>query len=770
MRKTLLLLLSLALAVCFVTGCATDPAVDTDPVSDTADPVESVDTPDETDDTTVPPNDTTEAPAVTTEKPTDTTEVPDNTTEAPNDTTEPPADTTEKPSDTTEPPANTTEAPAVTTEAPAVPVEPIEITADHGVDVDSIELPADAAEVRPVSPVHTVPTVDGDLTVAEWGENPDFRLDRDLTMSLRTYCRDYYGGHGNNIPDTDYCWAYDSEYLYLAVRLTDHTPFTTPAEGAEYVSHTRSLAVEMGNASFTVNLGDTASASLSGVTIGYARTEDTQTVEMRIPLSLVGVDPVAGGTFKGFIEDRIAVKYYNSETEKNGSASVYTRTAPMYAYPEQTCDLFVLAPKVFEPDPIPSRADARNFVDPVEPNGAFHLEFGEPIVLEQGLPGDRIWGHYNFPSLTRYLNGMIRVGWAYGRDSIYYEGGDVNPNGKNYTVSIDSGKTWTDALSPIGCSDKNLMPNGKYFTGLFSKAGSRQVDYLDDYTPAYTWGSGYRMFFAEDIGKNDDTTVYGREYDPETGKTTTFEVTVNWPYMPLVQWPKNYVYPVGQMFSLSGGSTITVDGELYTAIYFYGFDSTASSREDAIKDWSKYYSTYILKSSDYGRTWDLLAQLPTDENITGFSTGEGLCEPEMTVTPDGTFVLLMRTGNKNPLYISYSRDKGDTWTIPEKFDDFGVLPQIITLDCGVTLTSYGRPFLRVRATSDPSGIEWEDPIAMGMSALPGTDPFQTSCFYTALLELDGNTALMAYTDFNYPNEDGEPVKTVLVRTITVVPD
>lgn len=38
------------------------------------------------------------------------------------------------------------------------------------------------------------------------------------------------------------------------------------------------------------------------------------------------------------------------------------------------------------------------------------------------------------------------------------------------------------------------------------------------------------------------------------------------------------------------------------------------------------------------------------------------------------------------------------------------------------------------------------------------------------LVLDGNTVLVIYTDFNHPNPDGEPVKTVLVRTVTVVSD
>ncbi len=754
MRKLLLLLCAFALTVSLLAGCNTAPAEDTDPVSDTVDTTEPPETPAET----------TEKPAETTEKPADTTAKPVET-EKPAETTAKPVET-EKPADTTAKPVET-EKPAETTAKPTEPEKPAEITSDPGVDVDEIQLPENCAAVRPVSPVYAEITLDGKITEAEWGAHPDFRLDRDLTRSMRTYCRDYYGGNGNNISDMDYYWNYDGDALYVAVEIRDHVPFTTPAEGAEYSSHTHTLSFGMGKANFTVALGDTANASLADVQTGYTRDGDTFMLEVRIPLSSVGVQGKSGETFSGFIEDAVNVRYKKADGT-TGGASITTRTTMIFANAAQTHDLFVLAPQVFEPERIPSRAEVAAKTTPVQPNGAFHLEFGDPIVLEQGQPGDRIWGHYNFPSLTRYENGVLRASWAYGRDSIYYQGGDVNPNGKNYTISLDDGKTWSKDVSASGAVHKNQMPNGKYFGGLYSKVSSREVDYLDKYTPAYEWGSGYRLYFAEDINEPDDITVYGREYDPATGKTETFEVTVNWPYMPFVAYPKDFVYPVGQMFSLSGGTTMVVDGELYATIYFYGFDSTAKTREEAVKDWCQEYSIFIFRSSDCGRTWDLIAQLPTDEKITGWA--EGLCEPAISVSPDGTFVLLMRTGSANPMYVSYSKDKGETWSDPVKFDDFGVLPQLVTLDCGVMITSYGRPYMRVCATSDPSGIEWQEPVALGMSAVPGTDPFQTSCFYTDLLVMDGNTVLFIYTDFNYPNADGEPVKTVLVRTITVVPD
>ena len=142
----------------------------------------------------------------------------------------------------------------------------------------------------------------------------------------------------------------------------------------------------------------------------------------------------------------------------------------------------------------------------------------------------------------------------------------------------------------------------------------------------------------------------------------------------------------------------------------------------------------------------------------------------MDVMPDGSFVMLLRTGSTNPSYIVRSTDKCRTWTKPAVFDECGVLPQILSLPCGVTLAAYGRPDMRLRATSDPAGMQWEDPILVDLYGMKVEDAFYRSCFYTHFLPVDDNTALWIYTDFQYPNPDGEGVKTVLVREIKVVED
>ena len=397
---------------------------------------------------------------------------------------------------------------------------------------------------------------------------------------------------------------------------------------------------------------------------------------------------------------------------------------------------------------------------------SFHLEIGDPIVVMQGDVGDNAWGHYQFPGLAYTLDGNIVATWNYTSDTI----GDYL-NTVKQKVSTDGGLTWSADESLCSIPDKFQMSNGKYFTG-FRRANAHYATWQNEYTPAMTWGTndGYKLFFAEDLPKNEDTTVWASEYDPTTGETVEFECTINWPHAALTEFPGGNIYPMTQMFSLSQDSIIIVDGVMYLAMYFYGFYSYSPTRETAVNSYSKYYSCYVFSSEDNGRTWNFLSQLtPYGTKIT-FS--EGLCEPCLNIMPDGSIVILMRsggptTGDKGyPCYWARSTNHCESWSVIKKFDDIGVLPQMVTLGSGVTIATYGRPYMRIRATSDPTGKAWQKAETFDMYSCEN----QSSCYYTDLLALDDTHALWIYSDFKYPNADGVPVKSIIVRVITVVFD
>ncbi len=418
----------------------------------------------------------------------------------------------------------------------------------------------------------------------------------------------------------------------------------------------------------------------------------------------------------------------------------------------------------------------------------FRLDISEPIVVYQAAEADDHWGHYQFPQIYYTTTGAIRVSYSYSNDSIY-------DNGAAYTgwlYSEDDGATWAEvtdengaeAGTPVQNPNKALMSNGNYFAGFRSYKSYGDVDYISKYSDKKVATATSAslpvvdMYYAEDV--TDYTfAIFGREYNPTTKSFTEFPVTFNWPYMPVCygRSPQTtqmtYLMPTETYIAISNYmGLISTDDGLYYCTYARGFDSQTGKATR----YSNLYSVYVFHSADNGRTWNYKSQITMStkvareiSEVSNWNNCEGFCEPSMTVTPDGTFVMLLRTGSDHPSYIVQSTDGCETWSEPEMFDECGVLPQMLTLDCGVTIASYGRPDLYIRATSDMAGEEWQERIQIALNDEGITNWGQSSCFYTFLLQTSATSAIMVYTDFNYPNENNEPRRTVLIRKIDIVP-
>ncbi len=395
----------------------------------------------------------------------------------------------------------------------------------------------------------------------------------------------------------------------------------------------------------------------------------------------------------------------------------------------------------------------------------FHLEIGEPVVV--GQKDTTAWGHYQFPRLSYTTNGDILYTWSTHDDDITYT------QSFGYAVSEDGGATWRGKRDTDVRVYPHPLGNGKRFAG-FHTQGGYKADYIAKYTPAVvtkkddTGEVTGRLHYADNVPEF-DRTVDADEWDPVTGEITSFDVKVNWPYMPLYEYPGNILYPARMMMAITNDTGMLVmEGGLYYCTYGRGFN--CATGETGL--YSLYSGIYVFRSTDCGRTWDLLSQIPVTEDIReDHPWFEGLDEPMMTRTPDGTVVMLMRSGSHRPSYITRSRDNCRTWEHPSRFDECGVLPQLLPLDCGVTLASYGRAPIYVRATGDPAGLDWQEHIHIPVTTedVPGSTTLH-SCGYTSLLALDDHTALFAYSDFTLPGPDGTPMKSLLARRITVVPD
>lgn len=212
--------------------------------------------------------------------------------------------------------------------------------------------------------------------------------------------------------------------------------------------------------------------------------------------------------------------------------------------------------------------------------------------------------------------------------------------------------------------------------------------------------------------------------------------------------------------------TVAPDGTLWQAGYQRNYDAKTGTI-------SNLFACYFFKSEDNGKSFEFVSKIDSDMLDPNIYRLEGFCEPALTFMPDGSMVVLMRTGSFSESYIARSTDGGKTWSKPVVFDYCGVEPQIHTFKNGVTVASYGRPGLYIRATGDKSGLKWEDPVEI-IPPATGKDYAEleinqndTSCFNTDMLPLNDHECLVVYS--HVIDKDGERggVKTIKVRKITI---
>ncbi len=427
----------------------------------------------------------------------------------------------------------------------------------------------------------------------------------------------------------------------------------------------------------------------------------------------------------------------------------------------------------------------KNFLFPapanktIAPGSTFTVTVGEPVLVFQDSVGEQWWGAHQFPSIAYTKYGWLRVSWNHGEDVV-----GAAPATLYSRYSTDNGLTWYESSDGGEGFMTEFMPNGKMVHG-FVNGGTKTGLDLSEYSVAANF-NGVKLYFAEDMVGDaalaDVISLQYTEYDPAItsgNRYNTVNCTLNWPYAAVGVYSDSIVYTLSGRFGQSNDNIMVVGDKLYTCFYGPGFNSMASSRTEAL-DILPYSSVYVFESPDNGRTWNFIYQFMPTESVMSQSQNYGSCtgdfagfeEPEMIVLPNGDLFILLRTGMTRTMFYSRSTDGGVTWTDPAPFDDMGVLPQLLTLPCGVTLASYGRPELRIRATSDPAGIVWQDPVTIPLSIpYTGTDNdiYSHSCFYTGLVTLDSNTALLVHADFRYPKSGGGYARSILVRTVTVMP-
>lgn len=384
------------------------------------------------------------------------------------------------------------------------------------------------------------------------------------------------------------------------------------------------------------------------------------------------------------------------------------------------------------------------------------LVLKDPVVVAQAGPELKGWGPYQFPFIERLADGALHVTYHLHADSATAYG-----LSQGHALSRDEGRSW----QPIGDPPTTgglLLPNG-----------DRVLAAADRSTPVA------QLSLPEPIASTHATYV---DYDYYAAESLPPALARAWP---LLRCPKGsnewqrewatvkfekaadvravtekvFVVP----FFEHNRMHVASDGSLRATLYAM---PQLARRNHVLRT----FLTVLVSSRDEGRTWREIGTIPYAPEIAAdplWDHRDGFSEPQVGEMPDGSLLMLLRTDDGNgpgPMYSARSEDGGTTWGRPRLFDARGVWPQIVALQCGVTLATYGRPGLFVRATSDPKGLAWDERLVL-MPDAPSNDP--NTCSYSGLIALDERRAMVIYSDSRFPNAQGQLCKTILSREIEV---
>lgn len=393
------------------------------------------------------------------------------------------------------------------------------------------------------------------------------------------------------------------------------------------------------------------------------------------------------------------------------------------------------------------------------------ITLSEPKIVAMGPCSETAgWGVYQFPDLWKLPDGRLLYSFHDAADSVTAYGSE-----KRFCLSCDNGNTWAEVPKGEIAHLMGLqLSNGDLLR--FQELPSIPTESLNLPEPVGTSVKGFTVYKMADLpdGICQKSWQFIRITEAHPDGITE-SATIHWPHMFTAAAKGVLIQPTPR-----GRLRLAPDGSLWMPHY-----TAAGIDPESGELVSRQMSNYLFRSTDNGHTWDLMTFLPYHPASDREAHHEGYNENDIAFAPDGSMIRLIRTQviyptrEFEPMLITRSTDGGHTWTEPEYFDFTGVWPCLLTLGCGVTLATYGRPGLFLRATNDPACLQWEDRMELihssGERDTPGSVLNRATCSYTDMIPLDDHTAGLAYSDFTIKDENGVPRKTMMFRTITVEP-
>lgn len=381
------------------------------------------------------------------------------------------------------------------------------------------------------------------------------------------------------------------------------------------------------------------------------------------------------------------------------------------------------------------------------------IRLSEPVMIAQAEQIER-WGYFQFPSIGVAENNTMVVSWQMNADSH-----------KAYGTS--SGRELVPMISKNG--GKNWKPRDKRYSRFVRGYNVRMSDgrVLQIKTPKSKDISIYKNF-PKPVLKEGNTSYYIEsqlpedlrgaylQYENSDNSVDYFQAKLNDPellrtaeggLMPVVWWGN-----IAQLF----------DGSLVAGVYpTHYIDNKGNISKGNVS---------FYRSLNLGKTWDYVGRISfvADGIADKRSSDNAYEEPAFEVLTDGTFLCVMRTGSTSPMYQSFSKDKGRTWSQPEPIAPNGVSPMLIRLGNGVLVLASGRPGVQLRFSLDGTGKDWTDPIDMvPFINEDGSYTRDVSCGYVSMIETGKDSFYMVYSDFTTKNTIGGVRKSIIGRKVTV---
>ena len=397
----------------------------------------------------------------------------------------------------------------------------------------------------------------------------------------------------------------------------------------------------------------------------------------------------------------------------------------------------------------------------IDPN-LMHTEISDPMLIAESSfvnePGVERWGYYQFPQLSRLLDGRIAVTFHINADSASaYGKAAIEPN---RGVSSDGGKTW----ERIGSGDPEaglLLPNGERLL-VANPAVTPVAHAISSYdlppergTVIGTYGQQPYVCYRHDELPSELQGVPSARMS--VGATIWIKERARLDDPQLLRFSTEGVFPV----TCWGDVHVTPDKALLAVVYPSRIEGHSFRQ----------MHTVCYRSEDNGLSWQAQGRMLYQPYRTADPLSDkrdGFTEPTCVLLPDGEMVVVMRTTDGNgdgPLYLSRSENEGRDWSTPKVIRNNGALPRLLRLGNGVLVMSSGRPGADMSFSLDGRGEEWTERYPL----VPITSDYtqHDSCGYTSMLALDDDSFLITYSWFRKPSSDGQTRKAILVRHVKV---